>query len=119
MEIELVRKSALAVKALGKVVDEKDFTNFLPAARDLSDNIIKLVQIITEKDMIDCATGLRDSVKNTMSAAKIVMKDKTEDSLIQLRLLLKEVVNSLVRVKTELDNYLFETVLIFFYYYAI
>lgn len=104
MDFELVKNSALAVKALERVTDEKDFTHFLSAAKDLSSNIVELVQNATNNGMFEYANDLRDKVREAMTAAKAVLQKKTEEALLKFRQDLREVAQVLVQIMMDMKN---------------
>jgi len=104
IDFDLVRKTALAVKALEKVATAKDYPNFLNPAKELSENVVKLVQMATANNLLDYAADLREKVKNTMASAKVVLRDKTDDALNQFIALLKDVAKVVVELMMELKK---------------
>jgi len=104
IDLELVRKTAMAVKALEKVAIAKDYPNFLNPAKELSENVVKLVQMATAHNLTEYANDLRDKVKNAMASAKIVLRDKTDEALNQFIGLLKDVAKVIVELMMELKK---------------
>lgn len=52
MDLELIRNTAMCVKALETAADERDFGNFLTPARELSDNVVRLVTLATQFNLV-------------------------------------------------------------------
>lgn len=97
-DLLLLRKTVESVKTLEQVALAKDFNNFLNAARELSDNVVKLVQMALANNAEAAAGELRESVKQAMGCAKILLRDKTDEALDQFRNYLKEVARVIITI---------------------
>ena len=104
IDSDLIRNTALSVKALEKVADDRDYTNFLTPAKDLSDNVVKLVSQATSIGMTDFANDLRDKVKESMACAKLVLKEKSDPALEKFKGLLRQVAKVLVQLMVEMKK---------------
>lgn len=97
-DLLLLRKTVESVKTLEQVALAKDWNNFLNAARELSDNVVKLVQMAMSNGAEPAAAELRESVKNAMGCAKILLRDKTDEALEQFRNYLKDVARVIIAI---------------------
>jgi DNA mismatch repair ATPase MutS len=97
-DLLLLRKTVESVKTLEQVAMAKDFNNFLNAARELSDNVVKLVQMALANNAEGPAGELRENVKQAMGCAKILLRDKTDEALGQFRNYLKEVARVIIAI---------------------
>lgn len=104
MDLELIRNTAMCVKALETAAEERDFVNFLTPARELSDNVVRLVALATQFNLIDAAADLRERVKQVMSEAKTLLREKSDASLDRFKGLLRQVAKVLVSIMTELKQ---------------
>lgn len=104
MDLELIRNTAMCVKALETAAEERDFVNFLTPARELSDNVVRLVALATQFSLIDAAADLRERVKQVMSEAKTLLREKSDASLDRFKGLLRQVAKVLVSIMTELKQ---------------
>lgn len=104
MDLELIRNTAMCVKALETAAEERDFVNFLQPARDLSDNVVRLVALATQFNLVDAAADLRERVKQVMSEAKTLLREKSDASLDRFKGLLRQVAKVLVSIMTELKQ---------------
>jgi hypothetical protein len=104
IDLELVKQTALSVKALERVANDKDFANLLNPAKQLSENVVKLVQMATANQLHEFATDLREKVKLAMAQAKVLLRDKTDEALEQFRVLLSQVAKVIVQLMGELKQ---------------
>lgn len=101
IDVDIIRKAALSVKAFEKVAEVKDFSNFLAPASELSSNAVQLVKMATNNGMVDTAATIRDTVRKAMEAAKVVLKEKSDSSLENFVRLLGDVARVIVQFMNE------------------
>ena len=104
MDLDLIRKTAMCVKALETAADEKDYVNFLNPARELSDNVVRLVTLATQFNLVEVAAELRERVKQAMAEAKTLLREKSDASLDRFKGLLRGVAKVLVAIMNELKQ---------------
>lgn len=104
MDFELIRNTVLSVKRLEKLADERDFVNILTPAKELSEYVVSLINIAIENELIQYASDLRDSVKEMIASAKVMLKDRTDESYYMFKSLLKNVSKALVNLTVELKK---------------
>lgn len=104
MDLDLIRKTAVCVKALETAADEKDYVNFLNPARELSDNVVRLVTLATQFNLVEIAAELRERVKQAMAEAKTLLREKSDASLDRFKGLLRQVAKVLVSIMNELKQ---------------
>lgn len=104
MDLDLIRRTAICVKALETAADEKDYVNFLTPARELSDNVVRLVTLATQFNLVEIAGELRERVKQAMAEAKTLLREKSDASLDRFKGLLRQVAKVLVSIMNELKQ---------------
>ena len=104
MDLDLIRRTAICVKALETAADEKDYVNFLTPARELSDNVVRLVTLATQFNLVAIAAELRERVKQAMAEAKTLLREKSDASLDRFKGLLRQVAKVLVSIMNELKQ---------------
>lgn len=115
IDLDVIRKTVASVKAFEKVAEEKDFVNFLNPAKDLSENAVKLVRLATENNLLESASSIRESVKNSMAAAKVALKEKTDQSVQNFLELLGEVAKVIVKFAREIEKKYSNVRILFFF----
>lgn len=104
IDVEVIRKAALSVKAFEKVAEQKDFSNFLAPASDLSNNAVQLVKMATNNGLVEIAADIRETVRKAMESAKIVLKEKSDSSLENFLRLLGDVARVIVKFMNEVKS---------------
>lgn len=103
-ELLLLRKTVDSVKSLEAVAVARDYAAFLNSARDLSEHVVKLVQMAIQHQQDGPAAELREAVKQTMGCAKILLRDKTDEALEQFRNYLKDVAKVIITITQAVKN---------------
>lgn len=101
MDVELIKSTVLSVKKLEKHADERDYMNILAPAKELSENAVSLISLAIENELIQCASDLRDSLKEMIASAKLMLKERTDESYNNFKTLLKDVSKALVNLTVE------------------
>ena len=101
IDMDLIRKTAMCVKQLEVAAEERDYNNFLAPAKDLSENVVKLVHISLQYNLADIAAELKERVKQAMAEAKTLLREKSDQCVDRFKSHLRQVAKVLVALMNE------------------
>lgn len=108
--MQLIRKIAVCIKSLELTANEKDYTTFLNLIHQLSDYLFSIVKTLSKYQLSELGFEIQENVKNAVTEAKILLKEKTDESLERFKDLLKIIAKTLVRIMNSLRDKINESV---------
>jgi len=97
-DFNVVKRSAFAVKTMETAVSNKDYSNFVGSARELSENVVRLVKMSTSLALMDIANELKIGAKEVLGTAKNAYIHKSDDALQEFQMALKTVAKVIVHL---------------------